>query len=69
MGFGVPLDAWLRGPLRGWAEDLLDPTRMRADGLLEPTLIREAWSRHLYGQEDLQYVLWPVLMLQAWRGR
>ena len=40
-----------------------------ADGLLDPSLIREAWSRHLHGQEDLQYVLWPVLMLQAWRGR
>ena len=66
MGFGVPLDAWLRGPLREWAEDLLEPGRMRSDALLDSAAVRQMWSRHLHGQEDLQYALWPVLMFQAW---
>ena len=66
MGFGVPLDSWLRGPLRGWAEDLLAPQGLRSDGLLDSPLIQKAWARHQHGQEDLQFVLWPVLMFQAW---
>ena len=66
MGFGVPLDAWLRGPLRAWAEELLEPGRMRADGLLDSAAVRQMWARHQEGQEDLQYALWPVLMFQAW---
>jgi asparagine synthase (glutamine-hydrolysing) len=66
MGFGVPLDAWLRGPLRGWAEELLERGRMRSDGVLDPAEVGQLWARHLNGQEDLQYALWPVLMFQAW---
>jgi asparagine synthase (glutamine-hydrolysing) len=66
MGFGVPLDAWLRGPLRAWAEELLEPGRMRADGLLDSGAVRQMWGRHQAGQEDLQFALWPVLMFQAW---
>jgi len=66
MGFGVPIDAWLRGPLREWAEELLDERRMREQGLLRPEPIRAAWAEHLSGRRNEQYRLWAVLMLQAW---
>ena len=65
MGFGIPLDAWLRGPLRDWAEHLLDEQRLRQQGLLEPAPIRETWAAHLAGK-NWSYPLWDVLMLQAW---
>jgi asparagine synthase (glutamine-hydrolysing) len=65
MGFGVPIDHWLRGPLKSWADDLLDPAALRAHGL-EPAPIVQAWQEHRSGQRDWQYPLWTVLMLQAW---
>jgi asparagine synthase (glutamine-hydrolysing) len=68
-GFGIPIGAWLRGPLRGWAEELLGPERLSADGLLRPKPIRQMWSEHLDGKRNWQYPLWTVLMLQAWRER
>ncbi len=68
-GFMMPIDHWLRGPLRAWAEDLLDEKRMAADGILDPTLIRETWDQHLSGQINWQYRLWCVLMFQAWKRR
>jgi asparagine synthase (glutamine-hydrolysing) len=67
MGFGVPVDTWLRGPLRDWAEDLLDPTRLQAEGFLDPTQVREKWTQHLDGKCNWQYLLWDVLMFQAWK--
>lgn len=67
MGFGVPIDQWLRGPLRDWAEDLLDPTCLRAEGFLDPTQVREKWVQHLEGKCNWQYLLWDVLMFQAWK--
>lgn len=67
QGFGVPIGAWLRGPLREWAEDLLQPTELADGGLLDPMPIRAAWARHLSGAEDLQYPLWVVLIFQSWR--
>ena len=68
MGFAVPIDAWLRGPLRDWAEDLLGEQRLRNDGI-EPGPVRQQWRQHLANDRNSQYQLWPVLMLQAWRQR
>lgn len=68
-GFAIPIGAWLRGPLRDWAEDLLDPQALGADGLLDATTIRAAWAEHQSGSRNLQYQLWGVLMFQAWRQR
>jgi len=65
-GFTLPLDAWLRGPLRDWAEDLLEPTRLSREGYIRPGPIRDLWQRHLAGRANGQYLLWDVLMFQAW---
>jgi asparagine synthase (glutamine-hydrolysing) len=66
MGFGVPLDQWLRGRLRGWAESLLDAPRMRDQGLIDPRPIRAKWDEHLAGKGEWKFHLWAVLMFQAW---
>lgn len=66
MGFGIPLDAWLRGPLRDWAENLLAEDRLRLEGYLNPVPVRAAWKAHLAGQASYGYRLWSVLMFQAW---
>lgn len=65
-GFGVPLDNWLRTRLRDWAEHLLDPVRLRQEGFFDPDPIQEKWRQHLAGTHNWQYLLWDVLMFQAW---
>jgi asparagine synthase (glutamine-hydrolysing) len=67
-GFAVPLGGWLRGPLRDWAEALLTPTALAADGLLDVAVIRSRWEEHLRGQRDWHAWLWIILVWQAWRA-
>ena len=67
MGFGVPIGEWLKGPLRDWAEDLLSPASLAADGLFAPDLVRARFAEHLSGRRNWQYALWAVLQFQAWR--
>ncbi len=66
MGFGVPIDEWLRGPLREWGEELLGEKRMREEGVLNSEPIRKMWEEHVTGKRRWHYYLWDVLMFQAW---
>jgi asparagine synthase (glutamine-hydrolysing) len=66
MGFAIPLDSWLRGPLRDWAEVLLNEERIKREGYLNPELVTLRWREHISGHRNWQYQLWNILMFQAW---
>ncbi len=69
QGFSVPVGEWIRGPLRGWVEELLDEKRLREEGFFHPGPIRKKWEEHLSGARDWHPRLWSVLMFQAWLER
>jgi len=68
-GFSVPLSQWLRGPLRGWASDLLAPQELQRHGLFDTKAVEKLWRRHIAGVEDNATGLWNILMAQAWSQR
>ena len=69
QGFAIPLASWLRGPLREWAEDLLDEHRLVEDGFLDAAAIRHKWQEHLSGARNWSSQIWTLLMFQAWQRR
>jgi hypothetical protein len=66
QSFSLPLDAWLRGPLRDWAEALLDVRKLRNSGLLDVDAVRRTWAEQLQGRRNHQRAIWTILMFQAW---
>jgi asparagine synthase (glutamine-hydrolysing) len=66
QGFNIPIEEWLRGPLRNWAEALLDEHRLHMEGYLRPRPVRRIWEDHLSGQRPRTFLVWSLLSFQAW---
>ena len=66
MGFDMPIDSWLKGPLREWVEDLINEKKLKEENLLNPVLVRKKWKEHLDGTSNWQDHLWNVLIFQQW---
>ena len=66
MGFGVPIDSWMRGPLKDWAADLLDESALCADEIFDSQVVTRAWDAHQTGRGHNEQRLWAVLMFQSW---
>ena len=66
MGFGIPIDSWLRGPLKDWAEALLNESTIKQQGFFNPEPIQKKWNEHIRGETNWQYYLWDILMFQSW---
>lgn len=69
QGFGIPVGLWLKGPLRSWAESLLEEGRLRREGYLSPEPIRRKWAEHLAGTHDRQSEIWAAVVFQEWLAR
>lgn len=65
-GFGIPVGEWIKGPLRSWAEDLLDPQTMRGQGFFETDIVQRRWRDHLEGRRESTAAIWAILMFQSW---
>lgn len=68
MGFGFPIDNWLRGPLREWVEELISEKRLTEGGWFSPEVVRKCWQEHLNGSRNWSVQLWAILMFETWRG-
>ena len=68
-GFSIPLADWLRGPMREWAESLINPARLEDEGLLDPRQVSSMWNQHISGSYDRSTYLWNILMFQVWRDQ
>lgn len=68
-GFGVPMNEWLRNPLRPWAEALLSPARLKGDGVFRPEIVRKRWEEHISGRRNWGSQLWTILMFNEWKSR
>ena len=66
MGFGIPINEMLRGPLRDWAESLLDEDKMKEQGLFNVHIVKKKWNDHIAGYGNYQHEIWNLLMFQSW---